>query len=152
MGKDQIRNYMSSRRKFTRHKIGSREIPDFIFLGIVSSEPDYRLSVMLNRHLGIDLRHSQTDISDETGPSDQRYSRFTTNPVTLSLVSNRNQGKSLIRKLKNIDYLLILHGPPDRKQAEALAASVRRSSEVTAVFVFESKEINDSNLSLLGQL
>lgn len=140
---------MSGQKKITRHTISDSGIPDFLFLGIVSAEPDYRLSVMLNRHLATDLRHSQTDIKEGKGIDESTWSRFTTTPLTLSLVSNKSSGKILVRKLKNIDYLLVLHDTADRRDAESLAASVRKCPEVMAVFLFESQEISDRNLSLL---
>jgi hypothetical protein len=142
---------MNGKAKITRHAIIDSGTPDFIFLGIVSAEPDYRLSVMLNRHLAIDLRHSQTDICEVRGKDETTWSRFTTTPLTLSLVSNKSRGKILIRKLKNIDYLLVIHNADDGKNAGALAASVRKCPEVTAVFLFESLEIGDRNLPLLVQ-
>jgi len=142
---------MNGKAKITRHAIVDSGMPDFIFLGIVSAEPDYRLSVMLNRHLAIDLRHSQTDICEVRGKDETAWSRFTTTPLTLSLVSNKSRGKILIRKLKNIDYLLVIHNADDGKNAGALAAAVRKCPEVTAVFVFESLETGDRNLALLVQ-
>jgi hypothetical protein len=58
-------------------------------------------------------------------------------------------GGTLLRKLKNIDFLLQIHGTPDRKQAGALAASLRSIPEVTAVFLFDSRDLNDKNIALL---
>lgn len=142
---------MSTKAKITRHSITDAGKPFFLFLGIVSSEPDYRLSVMLNRHLAIDLRKSQTDIHQGKGKDEAAWSLFITTPLKLSLVSNKSTGKILVRKLKNIDYLLVLHDISDRKDAGALASSVRQCPEVTAVFLFDSLEIDDRNLSLLVQ-
>ncbi len=140
---------MSPEKKITKHLIRSEETPAFLFLGIVSSEPDYRLSVMLNRHLGIDLRKRPEEITDGTGFGSHSYSIFTTTPSTLSLISNRSMGSTFIKKLKNIDFLLQIHGAPDRKQAEILVSSVRAIPEVTAVFVFDSRDISDRNIALL---
>ena len=55
----------------------------------------------------------------------------------------------MIRKLKNIDFLLLIHGAPDRKLAEKLAAEVRNIPEVTAVFLFDSRDLSDKNIPLL---
>jgi len=141
---------MSLPGKVTKHLIKTEEIPPFLFLGIVSTEPDYRLSVMLNRHLGIDLRKKPEEITEESGNVTHSYSVFTTAPLTFSLISNRSMGTTLLRKLKNIDFLLNIHGTPDRKQAEELAASLRSIPEVTAVFLFDSSDFGDKNIALLG--
>lgn len=142
---------MSAKEKITRHTISDSGKSYFFFLGIVSSEPDYRLSVMLNRHLAIDLRHSQNDIFEGKDKNEGTWSRFITTPLKISLVSNKSRGKILVRKLKNIDYLLVLHDIADRNNAESLASSVRKCPEVTAVFLFDSLEITDRNIPLLVQ-
>lgn len=142
---------MSPVKKITRHIIKADETPAFLFLGIVSSEPDYRLSVMLNRHLGIDLRKRPEEVSAGAGTETHSFSVFTTTPPALSLVSNRSAGITLLKKLKNIDFLLLIHGVPDRKKAENLTASVRNIPEITAVFLFDSRDFSDRNIALLVQ-
>jgi hypothetical protein len=140
---------MSPAGKITKHIIKTEDTPAFLLMGIVSTEPDYRLSVMLNRHLGIDLRKKPEEITEISGEKTHSYSVFTTAPLTFSLISNRSMGGTLLRKLRNIDFLLQIHGTPDRKQAEKLAASLRGIPEVTAVFLFDSRDLGDKNIALL---
>jgi hypothetical protein len=140
---------MSPAGKITKHIIKNEEAPAFLLLGIVSSEPDYRLSVMLNRHLGIDLRKKPEDITEGSGDKTHSYSVFTTAPLTFSLISNRSMGGTLLKKLKNIDFLFQIHDSPDRKLAGTLAASLRDIPEVTAVFLFDSRDLSDKNIALL---
>ncbi len=97
---------MSAGRKITIHTIAGEETPDFFFLGVVSAEPDYRLSVMINRHLGTDLRKCPDEISLQTSSGRHTFTRFTSGAPDFSLVSNRSEGKILLRKLKNIDFVL----------------------------------------------
>jgi len=141
---------MSPGRKITIHTMTGGETPDFYFLGVVSAEPDYRLSVLMNRHLGTDLRKNPEDITLRTGSGSLAFSRFTSVPPQFSLVSNRCEGTMLIRKLKNIDFLFLSYGLNIRQKAEELAATIREIPEVTAVFVFDSREISDRNLPLLA--
>ncbi len=140
---------MKERGKITKHTIPEEEIPDFFFLGLATSEPDYRLSVILNKKFGISLSHHSKDILDGSGESASVFSVFTTVPAIISLVSNKSQGVFLIRKLKNIDFFLVVHGVPDRKKAESLAAETRKIPEITAVFIFNSSEIKDKKVKLL---
>ena len=142
---------MSREKKITRHTIGTGEPQPFCFLGVVSTEPDYRLSVMINRHLGTDLRRSNEDVIITTPAGTQHFSRFTPENSAFSLISNRSGGSVLLRKMKNIDYLLVPGGVHDRKEADDLAASLRIIPEITAVFIFESRDIPDRHLSLLIQ-
>ena len=142
---------MSSDKKVTRHTIKNDELQPFYFLGVVSSEPDYRLSVMINIHLGSDLRKCSEEITLATPEGTLSFSRFTPDDTAFSLVSNRNSTYILIRRLKNIDFLIIpgTAQKSDRKHAEVMAKSLREIPEITAVFIFDSREINDRNLELL---
>jgi len=140
---------MSREKKITRHTIGTSEPQPFFFLGVVSAEPDYRLSVMINRHMGSDLRRCNDDITVAAPAGTQQFSRFSPENRAFSLVSNRSGGNILLRKLKSIDYLLVPGGGQRRKEAEQLAASLRLIPEITAVFIFDSRQISDQNLSLL---
>jgi len=141
---------MSTGRKITMHTMPGGVTPDFIFLGVVSAEPDYRLSVLMNRHLGTDLRKGPDDITLKTGSARHTFSRFTSVSPECSLVSNHCEGTVLIRKLKNIDFLFLQYGQTSRQKAEELAATIREIPEVTAVFVFDSREISYRNLHLLA--
>ena len=140
---------MTRERKITRHTIESGEPQSFHFLGVVSAEPDYRLSVMINRHLGCNLRKSTREISATMPAGTQTFSLFTSDDLAFSLVSNRNGGNVLLRKLKNIDFLIIPGYIRNRQTAEDLSASLREMAEITAVFIFDSREISDRNLELL---
>jgi len=140
---------MNKGGKITRHTIPGREIKEFFFLGVVSAEPDYRLSVLINRHLGTDLRKCDDEIAVQTDSGKPSFSRFTTVPPDLSLVSNRSEGYILLRKLKNIDFFLLFCGQTERHKTEELAATLREIPEITAVFVLDSRKISDRNLFLL---
>jgi hypothetical protein len=142
---------VKEREKVTRHTIFSAEPAEFLFLGLVTSEPDYRLTVMLNRQLSISLQHNDIDIVAGSGDDAPHFSVFTTSPLMLSLVTNRIPGNFLIRKLKTIDYFLVIHGVPDRVKAENLAAQIRKHPDITAVFLFNSTLIADRNIKLLVQ-
>lgn len=142
---------MKDGEKVTRHTIFSAEPAEFLFLGLVTAEPDYRLTVMLNRQLGISLQHSSNDIVSGAGENALHFSVFTTSPLILSLITNRIPGNFLIRKLKTIDYFLVIHGAPERARADNLAAQIRKNPDITAVFVFNSTLIADRNIKLLVQ-
>ncbi|HCM60609.1 MAG TPA: hypothetical protein DIS74_09590 [Bacteroidales bacterium] len=118
---------------------------------MVSAEPDYRLSVMINRHLGTDLRKCPEDIILDTAAGTRSFSRFAPGNRAFALISNRSGGTVLLKKLKNIDYLLVPSQQHDIKTAGQLAASLRLIPEITAVFILDSSETTDRNIALLAQ-
>lgn len=140
---------MSTGGKITRHTIPGEERQEFFFLGVVSAEPDYRLSVLINKHLGTDLRKCDDEIAVQSDPGKPSFSRFTTVPPGLSLVSNRSEGHILVRKLKKIDFFLLFCKQTERQKTEELATNLREIPEITAVFVLDSRKITDRNLPLL---
>jgi hypothetical protein len=140
---------MSTGGKITRHTIPGEETPEFFFLGVVSAEPDYRLSVMINRRLGTDLRKCDAEIEARSDSGKHFFSRFASVPPGFLLVSNRSEGQVMLRKLKNIDFFLIICGKAERQKTEDLAALLREIPEITAVFVLDSSKISDRNLLLL---
>ena len=48
---------MKRTQKVTRVKLDIDQNNDYILLGLVSSEPDYKLSLSLNKKLGISLKN-----------------------------------------------------------------------------------------------
>jgi hypothetical protein len=141
---------MNPSKKITRHTIPNGETPDFLFLGIVSAEPDYRLSVMLNRCLGSDFRKDPENIIAISDKGKNPFSCFISTRPALKLVSNKNEKNVLLRRLDKIDFLLVMSGSPDRRKTDELADIIRKIPEVTAVFVFASRETSDRNVSLLA--
>ncbi|MGE5347919.1 MAG: IPExxxVDY family protein [Actinomycetota bacterium] len=141
---------MTREKKITRHTIERGEPKPFHFLGVVSSESDYRLSVMINRHLGTTLRKSEEEIIVNTPSGTHAFSKFIPRDQAFTLISNRSNGNLLLRKLKNIDFLLLPGGNHARKEADELAATLRSMPEITAVFIFDSSEISDRNLLLIA--
>ncbi|HPQ63586.1 MAG TPA: IPExxxVDY family protein [Bacteroidales bacterium] len=141
---------MSRDKKITRHTIESPDPLPFHYLGVVSAEPDYRLSVMINRQLGTDLRKCQDDITVSTDTGTRYFSRFSPTDQAFTLVSNRSEGRLLLRRLKNIDYLVVPCKQHGQKETAELVALLRTIPEITAVFIFDSRLTADRNLALLA--
>jgi len=127
---------------------------NLLLFGIVSSEPDYKLSLALNRKIGITLRNiSPVSFTDDSG-NELLFSKFSSTDksgnITFSLISNRYGRYFLIKKLRNIDYILHVHSPGDNA-AENIETQLRQAEEVNAVFILNADTINDRNLHYLIQ-
>jgi hypothetical protein len=125
-----------------------------IVFGIVSHDPDYKLSLKLNQKIGISLKHSDPiSIHDELG-NVHFFSRFTTSKtptddVVYTLMSNRSGSFFMLKKLKNVDYLLYIHNS-DISDLELKISTILRATEnIDAVFVIDIKTLNDKNISYL---
>ena len=106
---------MKNNPKITRIKLETDHEKDYIFFGIVCHEPDYKLSLALNRKMNISLKSgSQLTISQDNDSS-YSFSRFSDSPsspdLIYDLLSNRNGKYYLIKKLKNIDYIFRFYDP-----------------------------------------
>jgi hypothetical protein len=136
------------KQKVTRVKLDVGQENDYILFGLVSSEPDYKLSLSLNRKLAISLKN----ISALMLADDQSFSRFSNNSgegVTYILVSNRSGKHYFLNKLKNIDFLLQVQISPDDFDGDKAIAQLREIKTLTAVFRIDTETFRDKNLHYL---
>jgi hypothetical protein len=121
-------------------------------LGIVSAEPDYKLSLTLNRRLNICLKNVSPVVVPDTN-CEKTFSRFSdtgTSPgLIYELISNRSGKINLLKKLKNIDYILQVYDPDNETDTEEIIAILRDTDHITAVFRLDPGTIKDRNLHYL---
>ena len=95
---------MRSIQKITRVQLKINQYDDFVLLGLVSAEPDYKLSLNLNKKFRISLKNiSPLKITDDAG-SELAFSRFSDTSgspdLLFNLISNRSGKSFLLKKLK----------------------------------------------------
>lgn len=144
---------MKSRQKVTRVQLNITANEEFSLLGIVTSEPDYKLSLLLNRKLKIALKSTQpVEFKSESG-TDLHFSKFSdlsgTPDLVYNLFSNKSGKESLIKKLNNIDFFLQIHSSENVLDSEAITASLRKIESITAVFILNPSSIKHKNLHYL---
>ena len=144
---------MKSIRKVTRVKLKINQKDEFILLGIVSAEPDYKLSLALNRKLGISLKNTAPVILQEENNNELLFSRFSdssnSSGLVYDLTSNRSGKSFLIRKMKNIDYFLQIHDIDNESDNIRILSLLRETDCITAVFKISTEIIKDRNLKYL---
>jgi hypothetical protein len=144
---------MKGSRKVTKVRLspGDQEKPGIY--GLVSPDPDYKLSLKLNKDLGILLRNDKPVLINKGAGNEISFSRFTDNsgaPDTLfSLVANRTGTNFLLRQMKNIDFLLLIYDLNDEFPSAGLLTKLRSIDSVTAVFDIDLGTLKDKNLHLL---
>jgi hypothetical protein len=144
---------MKSRQKITRMQLDDQSSEQYTCLGIVSPEPDYKLSQLLNKKLQIALKSNQMlDVSGVNGlnMNFSRYSDTSGSPeISYNLISNRSDKDYLLKKLKNIDYLFQVHSIDKNYDIEQLTNTLREIERIIAVFRLNPLEIKDKNLFYL---
>jgi len=146
---------MRSTQKVTRVKLNIEQKADYVLLGLVSAEPDYKLSLSLNKKFRISLKNvGSLKLTGDT-QSELAFSRFSNNDdpsdLIFSLISNRTGKNFLLNKLKNVDYLLQIQIPEKEVNINNITSSLREIDIVTAVFNIDLNTIKDKNLHYLTQ-
>jgi hypothetical protein len=143
---------MKPAKKITRVQLKISSDDEAPLLGIVTAEPDYKLSLTLNRTLLISLRNSDpVEITDESGII-RHFSRFeytSGHHISYSLISNRSENEVLIKKHPKIDYFFRINADEDEPDFESITATLRSIGSVTAVFLLNRKDIKDKNIEYL---
>jgi hypothetical protein len=143
---------MGTTSKITRVQLKVNQGFESVLFGIVSAEPDYKLSLTLNRKLKIALKNVPP-VTIPGNNSEIIFSRFsdtTTSPgLICELVSNRSGKNVLLKKLRNIDYIFQVYDPENETDIAEIAASIRNTDHITAVFNLDPGAIKDKNLQYL---
>ncbi len=144
---------MKNQQKIKRVHLSLNEKDESILIGIVSADPDYKLSLNLNKKLGILLKSNSPVEPEHLTGSELLFSRFTdltrAPDVVISLISNRSGRNFLLKNLKNIDYLLHVYDPENSWNKDQLIKSLRAINTITAVFSINIKSVKDKNLRYL---
>jgi hypothetical protein len=131
--------------------VSEQDIP--FVIGIVSADPDYRLSLKLNKKLAISLKNSDPVEFQADDGKKILFSRFSdssgAHDLHFQLISNRLEKNFMLKKLKNIDYLLLLNNPAKDFSREKVMSQLREIDSITGVFNIEIKTLNDKNLKYL---
>jgi hypothetical protein len=142
---------MKKNQKITKIQLDLNNPDEFIIMGIVSAEPDYRVSLSINKKLGLSLKNiTPVDLSGISSPelSFSRFSDASRSPeLVYILVSNRTGNNFLVKKLKNIDYLFVIHDMEsdtgDGRDSSLLISSLKEADHITAVF--------DLDIDIIGE-
>jgi hypothetical protein len=138
--------------KITRIRLDDNTKAEYAILGIVSTEPDYKVSQLLNKNLKLSLKNDKAlDLPGVNGTnlSFSRFSCATNVPeISYHLISNRSDKTWLLKTLKNIDYIFQIYSD-NKCDINQLTRSLREIEKITAVFSFDPREIKDKNLVYL---
>ena len=144
---------MKSTQKITRVQLKLNQENEIFLLGIVSAEPDYKLSLSINKKFRISLKNIfPIKITAGTG-SETVFSRFSdlsgSPGIIYILISNRSGKYFLHKKLKNVDYVFLVHNSENDSDLDRISSTMREIEFVNAVFIIDIKSLKDKNLQYL---
>lgn len=144
---------MKSTRKKTKVPLHFTETDNAVVLGIVANEPDYKLSLLINKEIRISLKsHPPIEITDDKGQilSFSKFSDTSGSPdLHYSLVSNKSGNSVLIKKLKSYDYLFLIQDLNDDFNPAIITQKLKESGIFRAVFLIDQNDVNDKYLHYL---
>lgn len=144
---------MKSTQKVTRVKLNIEQNNYYILLGLVSADPDYKLSLILNKKFGIFLKNIPSLSLTGNNKTEATYSRYSytadNEEVIIILISNRSGKNYLLNKLKNIDYLLQIQISETEASVNNITSTLREIDTITAVFNIDINTLKDKNLHYL---
>jgi hypothetical protein len=146
---------MKSGVKVKRVQLKDNQSNNSTIIGIVSTDPDYKLSLALNRKLKISLKNDSPIIIRDDSGNETIFSRFsdTTGSPHLyyDLTSNRSGKDFLLKRLKNIDFIFQIHNPGNEEAGRKIAATLKNTDCITAVFLIDPATVKDKNIQYVIQ-
>jgi hypothetical protein len=144
---------MKSTQKITRVQLKSNQIDESLWLGIVSAEPDYKLSLLLNKKFRISLKTLPPVIVHDDNGYELEFSRFSdlahSPGIFYNLISNRSGNNFLLKKLKNVDFIFQVHDLHDKNRLNHFTSGLREITSITAVFIIDLISIKEKNIQYL---
>lgn len=144
---------MKSTQKIKRVQLEVNHTDESFWLGVVSAEPDYKLSLLLNKKFNLSLKNISPLKIPVDKSAELEFSRFadlSNSPeIFYTLISNRSGKNFLLKNLKNIDYIFQVHDSSQKSQIGSLTSSLREIDCITAVFTIDLKLIKEKNIIYL---
>lgn len=121
------------------HKLDFDLEYEFILIGIVSYENDYRISWSVNKYLDLKLvKTKDLEIVNEKYPEPQKFSVYNffneENLFNYNLISNKCNNGFLIEELKNIDYFFQISGEFADNFKQDIVNLLKHTNGVNIVF------------------
>ncbi|MDT8400650.1 MAG: IPExxxVDY family protein [Bacteroidales bacterium] len=144
---------MKTPQKKIRHKLSATDHDSDVYLGLASAEADYRVSLLLNKELGLNLK-SNTPVVRNLNLRESNFSRFTSesrySETLYELISNDSGNDKLIPKIPSIDYILRIKSLSAAESTDRIIGKIRQIREITGVFKLDKEtQIDNSVLQIM---
>ena len=139
---------MKAPSKKTRLKLKPDINDEDQFLGLVSAEADYKVSLLINQSLGLNLK-SNSPVVKTVNKNDIFFSRFTSDSkyseIVYELISNDAGKEKLLSRIPSIDFILRIKGVSNKETIEDIIRKIRNIGEITGVFTLDKNSRMENN-------
>jgi len=120
----------------------------FKLIGIATRISAHKLSWLLNTELNTDFKQASDLILNNTNHA--IYEHDTNTGVFFHLIENKNDSVTLIKQLKNIDYLLKIEGDFSKNQITQLTKKIRNIESITACLTIDIQKLKQKEVELIS--
>jgi hypothetical protein len=120
----------------------------FTLIGISCHVKDYRISFLLNKHLGsafLKLEDLRITLNNKKDPAEFSFYYYPDEDYfnTYYLLANRCEEYVLAPEIKQVDFLMIVEGEFSKVQKDRLIASIRNIPNVLTAYEIKFSEIKN---------
>jgi hypothetical protein len=120
----------------------------FTLIGISCHVKDYRISFLLNKHLGyafLKLEDLKITLNNKKDPAEFSFYYYHDEDYfnTYYLLANRCEEYVLAPEIKQVDFLMIVEGEFSKVQKDRLIASVRTIPNILTAYEIKFSEIKN---------
>lgn len=138
----------------SKHRLNVDFDYEFSLICIISSLKDYRLCWAINRALNIQLaRQDDLKINNEKKRQEGFFNLFKyedeINFLHYTLIANKSAGAFLLPEMKQVDYLLMLHGDAAEDAKEELVQQLKNLAGIEALFAANPAELRSKENLIL---
>ena len=140
--------------KITRIQLDPVSEEEYFMLAVVSADPDYKLSLSINTRFRTSLKSIQPIRITGNKGAENEFTRFSNvsaaKGISFTLVSNRSGKQFLVRKLKNVDFILRVSFTDNKKNIDQVINRLREIESITGVLKADPSVLNDIEAGYLS--
>ncbi|HKL67339.1 MAG TPA: IPExxxVDY family protein [Bacteroidales bacterium] len=144
---------MKASSKKIRHTLNVDNDRTDHYIGLVSTEPDYKVSILINKKLGINLKSDSGVIKPVKG-NEVVFARFAYSSeysdIVFDLINNYTGKEKLFVRLPSVDFILRIRGTNNYEYIDELSQKLRKIKNLTGVFVLDcDKQLDYPTLQII---
>jgi len=137
-----------------KHKLDLAMEEDFCLLSVVTDEPDYKLSWLINQALDMNFeKQEELELFHRKLKEEQVFSYFSYHDddtmVTYRIIGNRAEKGFFLDELKNIDYLIHIQGEINTSRINGFMLSIGALEQVRMCVPSDLNRIKNKERLLL---